>query len=574
MTTPKLLNSFILFLLIVFITPLAYCQEIYTADENAAPSAVRYIRWNSDGSMQSESISMMKDSSQVFRFEKPIIRAAVSNPNICDIVTAGDKDILVNAREAGAANLIVWDQNDQVANYVLDVTTDIKKLQTILSNIDPQADIQILPFNKTAAVYGSTETSVKLKEMQDAAKAFDEKTLIYVKIREPKQVLLEVRFAEIKRVGTKDYKLDIDTIFDGLIEDNTVATFSGFVGQNALTAENDGTFTTSRAGGGTIGTFDRPNQTTTSLGLGIISNRGFLVAPYLKWLENKNVLKVIARPNLLAKDGEESSFVVGGEYPVPTIVNNAVNITYRDFGNSLKFTPEILDNGIIRLKTEAFVSELDFSSPITSGGSTVPIVLKKEYKSVSELKDNETLVIGGFMSQKVNKIVRKMPILGDIPVFSSVFKSEEYSRTDNELIVILTPHIVKPMDLGEKKVFFDEKKIKAAIVPFKSEYTDSTGDVINDLFMQGETRKEFALDDNRPPTPPRQKFVQSSSVNKVSNSPNTNFTTRQNAVVAKPAPSKPISQPASYEGFSTLQDRPSASRTSLNKGVFDSGYLK
>lgn len=539
--------------------------------------AVRYIRWNEDGTLKSETIAIKRDTSQVFRFERPIIRAAISNPAICDITTAGERDILINAKEAGVVNLIVWDQNDNVATYSIDVTLDIKKLQNILRNIDPAADIKIIPFNRTAAIYGTTETSVKLKQMTDAAKAFDEKSLMYVKIRDPKQVLLEVRFAEVKRVGNKDFKLDLDTIFDSFLEKDSVFHITSLTGQNA-TISGDSTFaglTQSQALAADSEEVVPDGVTSTSgnLGLRFINNRGALIFPVLKWLESKNLLKIIARPNLVAKDGEEAHFLVGGEFPVPTTSVTGVSITYREFGNDLKFTPEILDNGIIRLKITSIISELDFSTTVTSGGTTVPAILKKQYSSVSELMDNETLVIGGFMSQKVNKVVRKMPILGDLPILKTLFKAEEYSRTDNELLVIITPHLIKPMKLDEGKIFFDEKKIKEAVRQFTPEYPDVTGDTINTLFNQEEERRVFKLDQAE-----IKKFEKSvaSEINKTKVPPKKKQEFYKPAPAPKKSPAKPAPAKFITPEFSTFggsNDKP-LNTSSVNKGVFKGGYFQ
>ena len=215
----------------------------------------------------------------------------------------------------------------------------------------------------------------------------------------------------------------------------------------------------------------------------------------LKWLEQKNVLRFIARPNLVAKDGEEAKFIVGGEFPIPVSTNQSISVNYKEFGTQLKFTPQILDEGNIRLKVMTEVSELDFSSTVSAGGTSVPLITKRQHETIAEMRDNESLVIGGMITQKINKVNKKVPFLGDIPVMKTLFNSNEFIRTDVELLVVITPHIIKPVNLDEKKVFYDEKSIKEAVKIYAPAYQDIQADTITNMISQTEGAREVSADE-------------------------------------------------------------------------------
>lgn len=473
------------FLAQLFVTG-AVCAELSMSEKSFPNSAVEFIQWPDREGGNTTPIGIVKDTSEVFRFDRPIVRVAISNPAICDVTTVGEKEVLVNAKQAGLSNLLIWDESESIATYRLSSTLNLEKLWRILDGIDPNGSFNILPFNETVAVYGTTGTSGKLKQITDATKAFDKNALCYVRLKESKQVMLEVRFAEVNRKASKDQKLDLEAI-------------AGFFSLRSLSGQTGATGGTARSftafqNGAAYSAMGLGAETVGNLSGTYISSAAS-IAYFLKWLEQKNILKFIARPNLVAKDGEEASFVVGGEFPIPSTSTNGVQINYKEFGTKLKFTPEILDDDVIRLKTDSEVSELDFSTTVTSGGATVPSIIKRNHQTIAELKDNESLMIGGLISQKITNVSRKVPFLGDIPVAKALFNSTEFLRTDVELLVVITPHIVRPMKLNETKTFYNENEIKNAIRVFSPSYPDAQADGINRMITENETARNFDEDE-------------------------------------------------------------------------------
>ncbi|MFH1799586.1 MAG: pilus assembly protein N-terminal domain-containing protein [Candidatus Omnitrophota bacterium] len=458
---------------------------------------VRYLQWPSNDVARSDTLYLSKDTSQVLRFDRNIARTAVSNSELCDFTPLSPKEILIYAKKPGLSNLIVWDDKDKIATYDVYSVLDTDKLKDILKSIDPDNFFRVVPFNETLAVYGMTSTAAKLKQIAQAVTSYDAKAVSFVTVKDPKQILLEVRFAEITRNGAEDYGLDLEAF---LTTRNHVASFRSLYGGNALNTDATNLVRPSpfakQPFGSMVGpAFSDLDSTSSADIVATVFGKNFTYAPILEWLQSKNVLKLIARPNLLAKDGEEAKFLVGGEYPVPLQTATAIEIDYKSYGTQLNFTPEILDNNVIRLKVKTEVSELDYANTVTLGGNTVPSIIERKHETVAELKDGETLMVGGMITQRISEVQRKLPILGDLPGLKFLFQRKEYSRGDVELVVIITPHIVSSFELQEKKKFFSPemvKKLEEAVEVYQPGFHDLQGDAINQVIIQGEQRADFA----------------------------------------------------------------------------------
>jgi len=402
----------------------------------------------------------------------------VSNPKVVDITTIGDSDLLINAKDAGVANLLVWDSKNNVASYDIESTLHLERIHDILHGIDPDASLDVVPFNDTFAVYGTVDTSLQLQRIDDAAKAFDEDAITFTNLKDSKQILLEVRFAEINRKRAKDFKLDTEVISRYF----AVRNLTGQTGSS--TVDSDSSF----APKGSPVTYEQiglPSEQQVNL-FGAYVDENTLATNFLQWLESMNILKLIARPNLLAKDGEEAEFVVGGEFPVPIATEDRISIDYKEFGTKLKFTPEVLDDTLIRLAVETEVSELDFSTTVTFGGIVVPSIIKRTHKTISELEDKQSLVIGGLISQKISRVERRVPIFGSIPLVGRAFRSDALERNDVELVVVITPHLVKPFEMDQPKEFYDPKTVQQATTLYAPFFPDYQGDGVHQMIAQQE----------------------------------------------------------------------------------------
>jgi pilus assembly protein CpaC len=244
------------------------------------------------------------------------------------------------------------------------------------------------------------------------------------------EVLLQVRFAEVDRTALS--QLGVNFISTGA--GNTIGTtgtgqFGGFGSQNiSQTSGQTGPFTTNETIGNVLNLFlFRPD-----IHFGAV----------LEALETKNLLQILAEPNLIAINGKKASFLAGGQFPFPIVQPGAgftaVTISFKEFGVKLYFTPVIMPNGNIHLTVAPEVSALDFANALTISGFTVPALSTRKAETEFELQDGQSFVIAGLIDNRVTDIFNKIPGLGDIPILGNLFRSKSYQKSNSELMVLCT----------------------------------------------------------------------------------------------------------------------------------------
>lgn len=477
-----------------FVLPTKVQAQEISYYSNQLVEQIQPLDWPTDGQHAGSQLQVVSGTSHVYQFDRSLARVAVSDTAIADVIPISKKEILLYSRQPGRVNLIVWDEYDGVASYNVEATVDTAKLNTLVSSLDPTANVQIVPFKDTFAIYGTAETAEKVQQIEEISTMFHEDALAYVSIEKPKQVLLEVRFAEINRSNDDNYKFDIE-----------------FLSQNihgrSLTGQTGGTEMNSDSGVEIDGQYPKDSplvwdglsawyqggvtQSMGNIALTFLTDNTWFT-PVINYMESKNMLKIIARPNLLAKDGERATFLVGGEFAIPVSNDGDVSVDYREYGTRLEFTPTVIKDELIRLNLRTTVSELDWANSIPLSSTTeIPSLITREQETVSELRNGQSLVIGGMLTQRVNRIFRKVPLLGDIPVLDRLFSSESHTRTDVELLVVITPHIIEPFDLNQPKEYYDPEKVKEGVKVMQPMYEDPQGDAINSLIVQNEEKGYF-----------------------------------------------------------------------------------
>jgi pilus assembly protein CpaC len=240
--------------------------------------------------------------------------------------------------------------------------------------------------------------------------------------------MLKVRFAEVNRTALKELGVDfVSTDLNPRIfgEDFQEAVVGSFAGQ--VTSPSIPLTLTSGV--------------TTYLSL---THASYGVEAALKALEKKGVVNTLAEPTLVAISGHEAKFLAGGEIPVPILQGGATGVTieWKEFGVGLKFTPTVVDSGVVSLKVEPEVSTLDWDNGIVLGGFAVPALRTRKAESTVELRDGQTLVVAGLITREDSKNVSKFPILGDIPILGVLFKSTSFMQNETELVLLVTPKVV------------------------------------------------------------------------------------------------------------------------------------
>ena len=282
---------------------------------------------------------------------------------------------------------------------------------------------------------------------------------------ERRKCSLEVKFAEVDRSAVT--QLGANLFSTGLGTHGCTSQTGQFGG---LGISNTATTTVTNGNTQTTTTTATPPtvRVTDFLNL-FVARTDINLGAVIKVLQQKNLLQILAEPNLIAVNGKESSFLAGGEFPFPVVqpsangVASAISIQFREFGVRLKFTPVIQPNGTIHLHVAPEVSTLDFANSVTVAGTTIPAISTRKAETEFELQDGQSFVIAGLMDNRVTNLNSKVPGLGDIPILGNFFKSKNDQKSDAELMVLCTvrrisPSVQAPAGPANPEPFLDNGK--------------------------------------------------------------------------------------------------------------------
>jgi pilus assembly protein CpaC len=414
-------------------------------------------------------LTVIASKSIIVNTADPIERVSVTDQAIADALVISPQQVLINGKSPGIVSLILWDRTGKTTSYDLVVEVDISLLQRQLEDQFPTENI-ILSTAKGAVVLSGNASDPRVVEKAiEISGAFSPKVINLLQLPPPpdtEQILLQVKFADVDRAATQQLGINILSTGAG----NTLAGTSTQQFGSGLQNLQLGTVSPSNGPGFTF-------QQTLQDVLNIFFFRFDLnLGAMVKALQQKNLLQILAEPNLLASNGKEASFLAGGEFPIPIVQSsqnlNAVTIQFKEFGVRLNFTPTILPSGKIRLKVKPEVSALDFTNAVTIGGFFIPALSTRRAETEIELADGQSFAIAGLMDNRVSEIYNKIPALGDLPVIGYLFRSRSISKSKTELLVMVTPKLVKPLNPDQlpplpenPKPFLDLQKFDGKVGP-------------------------------------------------------------------------------------------------------------
>jgi pilus assembly protein CpaC len=368
------------------------------------------------------SIVVAKDKSAAFRLDYPVGEIVVAQPDMLQLVATTDHSFYIRGKALGVTNLLIYDQRHHLAQVIdVRVGEDVESLQQDLNAALPSEHITAANFAGGILLSGNASTTAAALRAQEIAERYAPKAVSStIKVANNQQIMVEVRFIEASRTSLKDVGFNF----------------------NATSPTNNFGFS---SGTGLAGS--QPPQATLSYG-GKIG--AFSINASLEALEQKGVIRTLAKPNLMAMSGEEASFLAGGEipYPVPNGLTG-VTLDFREYGVKLKVTPTVEDNGEIRLKVSPEVSQLDASTSVSIGGITVPGILETNASTTVELQDGQSFAIAGLFQQQYNDTIHQVPGIGNVPVLGALFRSVNWQHAQTELIIIVTPHLTAPAEHPE-----------------------------------------------------------------------------------------------------------------------------
>ena len=375
-----------------------------------------------------------------------IKRVSVTDSAIADPIVVAPTQILVHGRSAGEVSLLIWDELDRSRSFDLRVDVDVSAAAEEEKAVFPEEQITVTPSRSAIVLSGHVSTEDVSKRAGMIAEAYS-KNVVNVLTFGPvgaQEVLLEVKFAEVDRAAV--LQLGANYILPGSGHTSGTLTTGQFGGMSVSTSSTTTTTTGGTTTTSTTGTAPTINL-TNPLNLFLFrSDINFGVV--VQALQQKNLLQILAEPNLIAVNGKEASFLAGGQFPFPIVQPGqgfaAVTISFKDFGVKLQFTPVIMPNGNIHLKVAPEVSTLDFTNALTISGFTVPALSTRRAETEFELQDGQSFVIAGLIDNRVTDLYNKIPGLGDIPILGNLFKSKNLQKQKTELMVLCTVHRISP----------------------------------------------------------------------------------------------------------------------------------
>jgi pilus assembly protein CpaC len=381
-------------------------------------------------------------------------RISVTDPAVADAVVVTPTQILVHGRSPGEVSLLIWDEVERSRSFDLRVDVDVSAAAEEERRVFPSEQIEVTPSRAAIVLSGHVTTEDVAKRAGMIAEAYS-KNVVNVLTFGPvgaQEVLLEVKFAEVDRTQMSTFGINLfSTGAANLIGTSTTGQFGGFGPQNITNTfgvpTNPSPTTPSATSGPATSAFTSNQTINNVLNLFLFSPDIHLGA-VINDLEQKNILQILAEPNLIAVNGKEASFLAGGQFPFPIVQPGngftAVTISFKEFGVKLQFTPVIMPNGNIHLKVVPEVSTLDFSNALTISGFTVPALSTRRAETEFELQDGQSFVIAGLIDNRVTDLVNKLPGLGDIPILGNLFRSRSKQKTNSELMVLCTARKVAP----------------------------------------------------------------------------------------------------------------------------------
>jgi len=374
-----------------------------------------------------------------------VTRIAITNPDVADATVVAPREILIDGKTAGTISLIVWG-DAQRTQYDLVVEQPIATLQQQLQALFPGEAIQVTVSDGATVLSGevsSTNVMLRAAEIAQASAARAVINMLQVPGgSESQQVLLQVRFAEVNRRALRELGVSMFTSGNGVFNTWGRATTGQFSAPDFSSMES------------TKVDDDVVSQSGT-LNFGDFLNLFFLNAKYdvgalIRALQQSGQFQSLAEPNLIAYNGQEASFLAGGEFPVPVVqgATGTVSIVFKEFGIRLVFTPTIAGD-VIRLKVAPEVSALDFANGVTLGGFRIPALTTRRASTDVELRDGQSFAIAGLLNNISQDDAANIPFLSKIPIIGYLFRSKAERSDQTELMVLITPRLVEPLDPDE-----------------------------------------------------------------------------------------------------------------------------
>jgi pilus assembly protein CpaC len=381
------------------------------------------------------------NKSQILRLDQPFTDLLVGNAEVADVLALTNRSIYVLGKAPGSTNLTIYGPGKQLIAVVdLVVGFDVEGLKAKLHEIMPDETVEVRAVNDAIALSGRISTAERLAQALAVAESFAPKKVNnFLSVVGSQQVMLHVRFAEVTRSTAKALSLGTEILFNDGGDGFLIQTGAGISGASDI---------------GDPFLSALVSLSTGDLDLNILFDA----------LEDRGLVKTLAEPTLIALSGDTASFLAGGEFPVPvaqtsststgggvSVSTPVITVEFKEFGVGLSFTPTVLGDGLINLAVKPEVSQIDTSPErsVTANGFRIPALTTRRASTTVELRDGESFAIAGLLQNDFSDQIRALPWIGDLPILGALFRSTAYQRQETELVIIVTPRLVKPARAGE-----------------------------------------------------------------------------------------------------------------------------
>ena len=405
----------------IWATALIALVVILTAGSTEAALQGRAVLTNGDP------IAIEIDEGQLLRLDSAMSSVFIANPAIADVTAKSDRLLYLFGKKVGSTSLFALDANDNViANLTITVSHSLVRLQNALNELVLDGEIVASSVDGAIVLSGAVATATEAENARRLAARFmgtDGEVINRLAVTAPNQVNLRVRIAEVSRDVTNQFGFSWDAFLDSGFQLG-LQSLPPVAGVNAL------------FGGGTIGDF---------------SIDGLIDA-----LAEDSLITILAEPNLTAVSGQTASFLAGGEFPIPVAQDaDTITVEFKQFGVSLAFTPTLMGRNRISMRVRPEVSQLSTTAQIIAGGFAVPSLTTRRAETTVELASGQSFAIAGLIQDGTSQEHRKIPGLGDLPILGALFQSDRFQRNETELVIIVTPYVVRPVDADQLRTPVD-----------------------------------------------------------------------------------------------------------------------
>ena len=373
-------------------------------------------------------IKLAKGKTKTFRTDAGFSEIVVGDPDVALVTPLTDRSFYVVGLQGGITGVALYDEGRELVGMLdVEVGADTASLNRALANSGVQAEAAA----GKVVLSGKAKSPAAAAKAREIAKHYTEDDVVDVTtVRPSTQVTLEVRFIEASRRRNKELGI-------------------GLAGRHGNSFGGTGGLITSTSAGSVVTNALISGALPFGNVLGRLLDNGMNVDLLVQALEQKGVARRLAEPNLTALSGDTASFLAGGEFPVPVAADDGkVTVEFKKFGVGLDFTPTVLDDGVINLQIAPEVSQIDPTTSVTFNDLEIPGLVVRRAKTTVELRDGQSFVMAGLLQSTGNYDLRKFPWLGDIPILGALFRSASYRKNETDLVIIVTPRLVKPLAPG------------------------------------------------------------------------------------------------------------------------------